>query len=284
MKKIFCSIACLVLLLGLSSFMPRTVKVAKVTSKGAVTLACSQQINGGQTEKVQLAVDKNGFITIFDGKSLKGWRGYGKNHLPSKWIIDDGCLKFNATGQGGEGGDVIFAHKFKNFELDLEWKISKAGNSDIFYFAQEAVSKDKDGNEQLEPIFCSAPEYQVLDNANHPDAKLGVDGNRQSASLYDMIPAKPQNQNPYEQWNYAKIVVKNGKITHYQNGKAVVSYQLWTPEWTKLLQASKFSEKSWPSAFALLNNCGGPNHEGFIGLQDHGNDVWYRNIRVKVLK
>ncbi|MDD4760747.1 MAG: DUF1080 domain-containing protein [Bacteroidaceae bacterium] len=283
MKKIFCSAACLLLLLGMSSFMPQPTKVVK---KGMVTLACSQQINGGATEKVQLAVDKNGYIKIFDGKSMKGWRGYGKNHIPSRWIVEDGCIKFNATGQGAnlEGGDLIFAHKFKNFELDMEWKISKGGNSGIFYLAQEAVSKDKDGKEQLEPIYCSAPEYQVLDNVNHPDAKLGVNGDRQSASLYDMIPAKPQNQNPYEQWNYAKIVVKNGKVTHYQNGKEVLSYQLWTPEWTKLLQASKFSEKSWPSAFALLNNCGGANHEGFIGLQDHGNDVWYRNICIKVLK
>lgn len=283
MKKIFSSLACLLLLLGMASFMPQPTKVVK---KGVVTLACSQQINGGATEKIQLAVDKNGYIKIFDGKSMKGWRGYGKNHVPSRWIVEDGCLKFNATGQGEnmEGGDLVFAHKFKNFELDMEWKISKGGNSGIFYLAQEAVSKDKDGKEQLEPIYCSAPEYQVLDNVNHPDAKLGVNGDRQSASLYDMIPAKPQNQNPYEQWNYAKIVVKNGKVTHYQNGKEVLSYQLWTPEWTKLLQASKFSEKSWPSAFALLNNCGGANHEGFIGLQDHGNDVWYRNICVKVLK
>lgn len=275
--------AFLTLLLGMASFTP---KPAKVVNKGTVTLACSQQINGGGTEKVQLAIDKDGYIVIFDGKSMKGWRGYGKNHIPTKWIIDNGCMKFNATADDKnlEGGDLIFAHKFKNFELDLEWKISKGGNSGVFYLAQEAVSKDKDGKEQLEPIYCSAPEYQVLDNVNHPDAKLGVDGDRQSASLYDMIPAKPQNQNPYEQWNYAKIIVKNGKVTHYQNGKEVLSYQLWTPEWTKLLQVSKFSEKSWPSAFALLNNCGGANHEGFIGLQDHGNDVWYRNIRVKVLK
>jgi len=123
----------------------------------------------------------------------------------------------------------------------------------------------------------------VLDNANHPDAMLGIDGNRQSASLYDMIPAKPQNQKPYGEWNTAKIMVYKGTVVHGQNGANVVEYHLWTPQWTDMLQASKFSQEKWPLAFELLNNCGGENHEGYIGLQDHGDDVWYRNIRVKVL-
>lgn len=183
----------------------------------------------------------------------------------------------------GEGGDLIFAHKFKNFELELEWKISKGGNSGIFYLAQEVTSKDKDGNEVLEPIYISAPEFQVLDNANHPDAKLGKDNNRQAASLYDMIPAVPQNAKPFGEWNKAKIMVYKGTVVHGQNDENVLEYHLWTKQWTEMLQASKFSEEKWPLAFELLNNCGGENHEGFIGVQDHGDDVWYRNIRVKVL-
>ena len=240
-----------------------------------------------QVDLSQFPQDADGYYVIFDGTSTNGWRGYGKDALPARWSIEDGCLKFTGTGSGegqtGEGGDVIFAHKFQNFQLELEWKVSKGGNSGIFYLAQEVTTKKEDGTERYEPIYISSPEYQVLDNANHPDAQLGVDGNRQSASLYDMIPAKPQNQNPYGEWNTAKIMVYKGTVVHGQNGANVVEYHLWTPQWTDMLQASKFSQEKWPLAFELLNNCGGEKHEGYIGLQDHGDDVWYRNIRVKVL-
>jgi len=232
-------------------------------------------------------VDAEGYSVIFDGSSFNGWRGYGKDYVPGKWDIQDGCLHFNGTGGGeaqtAEGGDIIFACNFKNFELCFEWKVSKGGNSGVFYLAKEVTTKDENGNDRYEPIYISAPEYQILDNANHPDAKLGVDGNRQSSSLYDMIPAKPQNQNPAEEWNTGKIMVYKGTVVHGQNDANVVEYHLWTQQWTDLLQASKFSEEKWPLAFALLNNCGGDNHEGYIGFQDHGDDVWYRNIRIKVL-
>lgn len=247
-----------------------------------VALGVSTQFQGAQSKTVNLTKDKEGYITLFDGTSLEGWRGYGKDHVPARWTIEDGCLKFS-EGQG-EGGDIIFAHKFKNFILEVDWKISKGGNSGIFYLAQEAKGVNDKGEEYLEPIYVSAPEYQLLDNENHPDAKMGVDGNRKSGSLYDMLPAKPQNCKPYGEWNSVKIVVDNGTVTHYQNGAQVVQYKLWTPEWTQLLQNSKFSEKAWPSAFKLLDNCGGANHEGLIGFQDHGNTLWLRNIRVKELK
>ena len=166
--------------------------------------------------------------------------------------------------QKADGGDLIFAHKFKNFELELEWKISKGGNSGILYLAQE-VEAEKNGQMKLQPIYISSPEYQVLDNENHPDAKLGVDGNRKSASLYDMIPAVPQNAKPFGEWNKAKIMVYKGTVVHGQNGQNVVEYHLWTPQWTEMLENSKFSSQKWPLAFELLNNCGGENHEGYIG-------------------
>ncbi len=240
-----------------------------------------------QVDLASVPQDKDGYYVIFDGETLNGWRGYGKDNVPSRWTVEDGCIKFTGTGTGEgqtlEGGDLIFAHKFQNFQLELEWKVSKGGNSGILYLAQEVKEYGADGTAKWSPIYISSPEYQVLDNANHPDALLGIDGNRQSASLYDMIPAKPQNQNPFGEWNTAKIMVYKGTVVHGQNGVNVVEYHLWTPQWTDMLQASKFSQEKWPLAFELLNNCGGDNHEGYIGLQDHGDDVWYRNIRVKVL-
>ena len=120
----------------------------------------------------------------------------------------------------------------------------------------------------MEPIYISCPEYQVLDNENHPDAKLGVDGNRKSASLYDMIPAVPQNAKPYGEWNKAKIMVYKGTVVHGQNDQNVLEYHLWTPQWTEMLEKSKFSPEKWPLAFELLNNCGGAQREGYIGFQD----------------
>lgn len=268
MKK---AIIALAMLAGIGAAQP-------CAAQKKVALKVSTELQGAENKTISLNKDKNGYITIFDGKTLNGWRGYGKNHVPARWTVEDGCLKF---GKGeGEGGDIIFAHKFKNFIMEMEWKVAKGANSGIFYLAQEA----KNAKGELLPIFFSAPECQVLDNENHPDAKLGVDGNRKATSLYDMIPAKPQNAEPYDQWNKVCIVVNNGTVTHFMNGAKVLSYKLWTPEWTEMLQKCKFSEQACPDAFHLLNNCGGDNHEGFIGLQDHGDTVYFRNIKVKELK
>ncbi|MGM9619945.1 MAG: DUF1080 domain-containing protein, partial [Bacteroidaceae bacterium] len=168
-----------------------------------------------------LKVDKDGYYVLFDGTSLDGWRGYGKDHIPSKWNLKDGALHFNGRGEG-EGGDIIFTHRFQNFEFEVEWKISQGGNSGIFYLGLETatieapqkedinissgplqgtITVNKDAKLNYQPIYISCPECQVLDNERHPDAKLGaVLGIRQSTSLYDMIPAKPQNVKPAGEW------------------------------------------------------------------------------------
>ena len=254
-----------------------------VAQKGpkTVTIVCSQGLLGPELwDRHELPVDKKGFFPIFDGKTFAGWRGYGKNYIPNKWKIEDGCIHLDSKAKG-EGGDIIFAHRFgPDFEFEMEWKIAEGGNSGIFYLGQETINPDATG---LEPIYISCPECQVLDNERHPDAKLGKDNNRQAGSLYDMIPAKPQNARPAGQWNKVRVRVKDGHVQHFQNDVEVLSYDLWTPEWTRLLQDSKFSEKAWPAAFDLLNNCGGPERKGFIGMQDHGDSVWFRNIKVKVL-
>ncbi|WP_300999998.1 DUF1080 domain-containing protein [uncultured Duncaniella sp.] len=229
---------------------------------------------GVKMDSAAFVVDSAGYAVIFNGKDFTGWRGFGKDHVAEKWTIDSvGNMHF-ASGPG-EGGDILFGHEFENFDIMFDWKVSEGANSGFFYLGQEVV----DG--QLIPyMFMSAPEYQILDNVNHPDAKLGVDGNRQSASLYDMIPANPQNSKPWGEWNSGRVVVNKGHVEHYQNGEKVVEYDIFTPEWTERLQGCKFSETAWPEAFVLMNT----PHSGYVAFQDHGDEVWIRNVRIKELK
>jgi hypothetical protein len=207
-----------------------------------------------------------GYVMIFDGKTSTGWRGYNKPAFPdSGWVVEDGALRCIGSGMGeagGKGGDIIYDQKFKDFILKLEWKISKGGNSGIFYLGQEIPG---------EPVWKSAPEMQVLDNIGHLDAQLGKDGNRKAGSLYDLIPAVPQNAKPVGEWNQVEIMVYQGTVVHRQNGETVLEYHLATPDWEKMIKGSKFKE--FPEFGKYI--------EGYIALQDHGNDVWYRNIKIK---
>lgn len=244
-----------------------------------LSASCNSANNNGSadstaqdTNTAAVADDTTGWVTIFNGTDFTGWRGYNRTDIPKAWTIEDGAIKINGSGMGEagakDGGDIIFDTKYKNFELSFEWKVSPGGNSGVFYLGQEVQGK---------PIYESSPEYQILDNVKHPDAQLGKDGNRQSASLYDLVPAKPQNSKPAGEWNTGGILVYKGTVVHKQNGENVVEYHLWTDDWKNMVANSKF--KDWPNFL----NAGGTNQEGYIGLQDHGDDVWFRNIRIKVL-
>jgi hypothetical protein len=209
---------------------------------------------------------KEGWVLLFDGKNFDGWRKCNSTEMASNWTIDDEAMKV-ARGQRagrGEGGDILFGNrKFKNFELSIDWKIEKEGNSGIFYYVVEYPNQ---------PIYYAAPEIQVLDNWDASDNKLA---NHLAGSLYDMLPALPQNARPAGEWNTIVIHVKDGKVTHTQNGVKVVEYELWTPKWKELVANSKF--KTWPGFVD------GPDKEGYIGLQDHGYAAWFRNIKIKEL-
>jgi hypothetical protein len=207
------------------------------------------------------------WVSIFDGKTTTGWRGYNKTAFPEKgWEVVDGtlhCIGSGAGEAGGSGGDIIYDKKLSNFEFSLEWKISEGGNSGIFILGQEIPNT---------PIYESAPEMQVLDNERHPDAKLGVNGNRMAGSLYDLIPAVPQNAKPAGEWNKVSIICYQGTVVFNQNGANVVEFHLWTDAWKKMCADSKFKDWEW-----FINTA----KEGYIGLQDHGNDVWFRNIKIR---
>lgn len=244
---------------------------------GAMLSSCSQgpkqEEEKQETEEAAMDTqpqDENeeGFVMLFDGESFDGWRGYNQETFPAAgWIIEDGTLKVQGAGMGeagGQGGDIIYDQKFLNFHLKLEWKVSPGGNSGIFYLGQEIEG---------EPIWKSAPEMQILDNERHLDANLGVDGNRKAGSLYDLIPAKPQNAKPAGEWNLAEVMVYRGTVVHRQNGDVVLEYHLGTSDWEKKVAESKFSEYPWFGKF----------EPGYISLQDHGDDVWFRNIRIKEL-
>ncbi|MCE1199876.1 MAG: DUF1080 domain-containing protein [Marinilabiliales bacterium] len=212
-----------------------------------------------------------GWLLLFNGKTGEGWRGVNKKDFPAGWVVDDNALKCVGSGNGeagaANGGDILYAtRKFSNFDLKIEWKISPGGNSGIFYLGDEVKGKE---------IWRSAPEFQVLDNDRHPDALLGKDGNRKAGSLYDLIPAKPQNTKPAGEWNSAEIICYQGTVVHKQNGETIVEYHLWTPEWNEMVKNSKFPSynKNWANV----------PKEGYIALQDHGNDVWFRNIKIRPL-
>lgn len=207
---------------------------------------------------------KGKWETLFDGKSLAGWHTYLKAGQPisDKWKVEDKAITLTSGG----AGDIITDKEYENFELEIEWKIAEKGNSGIMYHVHE--------DPKFEATYATGPEMQVLDNERHPDAKKGKNNNRTAGSLYDMLP--PTDQAAYKpagEWNKAKLIIQNGKAEHYLNGKKIVEYPTSGPEWDKMVENSKF--KGWPGF--------GKYAKGHIALQDHGDKVWYRNIRIREL-
>ncbi len=202
------------------------------------------------------ALAENGWTTLFDGRSLAQWRGYGRADTPASWFIEDGQL---VLAEGG-GGDLITRETYADFELELEWQVSTGGNSGIFVLADESD----------QPIYIHAPEIQILDDARHPDNKLA---NRRSGSLYDLIAAPAASQRPAGDWNHVRIRHLNGQLQSWQNGLPAVDVVIGSSAWKTLVAGSKFA--TWQGF--------GTVHEGHIGLQDHGDRFAFRNIRIRRL-
>jgi len=209
-----------------------------------------------------------GWKLLWDGKTTNGWRGAKLTDFPAKgWVIEDGVIKVlkSSGGESTNGGDIVTAKKYKNFELSVDFKITPGANSGIKYFVDTELNKGAGSS-----IGC---EYQVLDDKIHPDAKLGIKGNRTLGSLYDLIPA-PDNK-PYRNkfFNTARIVVKGNKVEHYLNNVKIIEYERGTQMWTALVNCSKYSV--WPDF--------GMAEEGHILLQDHGDEVWFKNLKIREL-
>lgn len=204
---------------------------------------------------------QEGWQLLFDGESLEHFRGFRKNEVPPGWEVEDGAI----TLVGDRAGDIITKEQYGDFELSIDWKIAEGGNSGIFYHVSEDTTYAN--------TYNSGPEMQVLDDERHPDAKMGVNGNRQAGSLYDLLPLSTPAAKPAGEWNRARLVVNDGNVEHWLNGKKVVTYTLGTPAWDSMVEASKF---------ATMDGFGAEG-EGHIALQDHGDRVWFKNIKIRPL-
>ena len=205
---------------------------------------------------------EEGWTLLFDGKTTNGWRGALKDAMPEKgWTVRDGVLEILPKDEGGGGGDIVSIEKFGNFELVFDFKLFEGANSGVKYFVTENVY----GKGAL------GLEYQILDDAKHPDAKLGRNGNRTLSSLYDLLPAKGKRFNGIGQWNTGRIVANNNHVEHWLNNIKVLEYERGGAEYKKALSDSKFSK---------MKNFG-EAPEGYILLQDHNDRVWFRNIKIK---
>ena len=220
------------------------------------TLAVAQTASSDTTlNKLTPAERAAGWRLLFDGRTTDGWRGFKLNSMPDGWKVVDGALTRVAAA-----GDILSTQKFKNFELDLEWKISEGGNSGIFYR----------GSEDEDAIYWTAPEMQVLDDAHHEDGKSRLTAAGADYGLYE---APSGIVKPAGQWNQVRLIVNGRHVEHWLNGVRLLQYELYSPDWEMKVKDSKFG--AHPKY--------GRNAEGVIGLQDHGDWVAFRNIKIHVL-
>lgn len=209
-----------------------------------------------------------GWKLLWDGKSSEGWRGAKLDGFPEKgWSMEEGILKVHKSdgGESTNGGDIVTTKPYKNFMLKVDFRITEGANSGIKYFVDTNLNKG-----QGSAIGC---EFQILDDRRHPDAKAGKDGNRTLGSLYDLIPASADKPFRNGFFNTAMVVVEGNHVEHWLNGVKIVEYERNNEEWNQLVQTSKY--KDWPNF--------GNAEEGLLLLQDHGDEVWFQNIKIKEL-
>lgn len=201
----------------------------------------------------QPSAQDSGWVSLFDGTSLSAWRGYQMDSVPAGWQIQDGTL-----ARVGGGGDLITREQFGSFELELDWKLEPGGNSGIMYKVTEAEDQ----------TYKTGPEIQVLDDQRHTDGGSRLTS---AGAAYGLYPAPAGAVKPVGEWNHVRLLVEGNHVRQWLNGTQMADYQLYSDEWKGLVAASKFNQ--WPGY--------GMAERGHIALQDHGDPVWYRNIRIR---
>jgi hypothetical protein len=240
--------------------MSRLFTAAAVTA--ALAAGAGAAAAQGAANQLTPAEKKDGWVLLFNGSNLDGWRGYKRPDASStRWVVQDGLLTLNTGDSKDTLGqrDIISTAQFDSFELAWEWKISPGGNSGVKYL----VLEDRDA--------AIGHEYQVIDDAKHPDAKVGP--KRQTAAFYDVLPAANRPLKPAGEWNQSRVIVKGNAVEHWLNGTKVLSYQLASPELATAIAASKFKD---------VERFGKP-HKAHVLIQDHGDAVWYRNVKIRPL-
>jgi hypothetical protein len=223
-------------------------------------LVCSAFAVLTVTASVLLAADPktSDWKPLFDGRSTTGWRGYKTQDVPAGWKAVDGVL----VKQGTNSADLVTKDQYGDFDLEFEWKLDPGGNAGVLYR----------GTEEYDHIYWSAPEYQLLDDAVHKDGQNRLTS---AGSAYGLYPPPAGVVKPAGQWNTSRIVAKGAHVEHWLNGKKVVEYELWSPDWEAKVKASKF--KDWPNY--------GRAKKGYIAFQgDHEGNLSLRNVRIKELK
>lgn len=209
---------------------------------------------------------EEGWMLLFDGKSLKGWHNYNSKTIGESWVVEDDAIhlksdkKADGSWQAEDGGDILTDDRFDDFEFTLEWKIAPCGNSGIIYNIIES--------KKYEYPWHTGPEMQILDNTCHPDAKIVK---HRAGDLYDLMSCSKELVKPAGEWNKIKIKKKDNRVQHWLNGEKVVDYTLGSKKWEELVAASKFKEYE---AFGTAS-------KGYIALQDHGDKVWFKNIKIR---
>lgn len=230
--------------------------IALLILSGAITTSAQAQNKLTDKEK------KQGWKLLFDGNTTAGWRTFNDTKVGAGWKVTNGELHLDKTVKEGRG-DILTDAEYENYEFSIEWKIDACGNSGIIF----NVVEDK----KYDATYVTGPEMQVLDNACHPDAKIIK---HRAGDLYDLISSSKETVKPAGEWNHAVIKSDHGKMEFWLNGTKSVEFTMHDAKWDEMVAGSKF--KTMPDF--------GKARKGHIALQDHGDNVWYRNIKIRELK